>query len=225
MSSAAPKTASPHRAPTPDPDGPPSLAAQLDRLRTRLHDALERALHPLTDALGRRHVRANHVSMAGALICLLAPVLLIFGQPFLAGVVWLTGSAFDLLDGALARRQGKATPYGAFLDSTLDRLSEGALFAGIAYYFAAAGAEAAAAVTVIALIGSLLISYTRARAEALGIACKVGIVTRPERVILLGLGLCFGLIAPVIYLLAVLTLISAAQRVHHTLKALANADG
>lgn len=224
MSSAAPETASPPRPPGPGPTERTSLSAHLDGLRTRLHAALERALYPVTDALGRMRIRANHVTVAGALVCLLAPLLLVAGQPFLAGVVWLAGSAFDLLDGALARRQGRATPFGAFLDSTLDRLSEGGLFVAIAYHFAATGEAVTAAVTVIALIGSLLISYTRARAEALGIACRVGIVTRAERVILLGLGLCFGLLTPVVYLLAGLTLVSTAQRVRHTLKALARIE-
>lgn len=224
MSSAAPKTASPPRAPAPGPEGPPTFADQLDRLRTRVHDAVERALHPVTDALGRRNIRANHVTVAGALVCLVAPLLLVAGQPILAGVAWLVGSGFDLLDGALARRHGKATPFGAFLDSTLDRVSESALFVAIVYHFAAAGEAVTAAVAVVALIGSLLISYTRARAEALGIACSVGIVTRAERVILLGLALCFHLLAPVVYLVAALTLISTAQRVYHSLKTLARAE-
>ena len=134
---------------------------------------------------------------------------------------WLAGSALDLIDGALARHQDKVTAAGAFLDSTFDRITEGALFVAIAYHFAQGGDALAAALTVVALLGALLVSYTRARAEALGANCKVGIVTRVERVLLLGLGLCFGLIEPAIYLLVALSAISVAQRVHHSLRELA----
>ena len=138
----------------------------------------------------------------------------------LAGAVWLVGSALDLVDGALARNQGQGTAGGAFLDSTLDRISEGALFAAITYHFAQAGDALAAALTAVALLGALLVSYTRARAEALGANCKVGIITRAERVVLLGLGLCFGLLEPAVYLLVALSAVSVAQRVHHSLREL-----
>lgn len=197
---------------------------QIEEVRSRLHKRIERGLGPLADALARLGVRPNHVTVAGTLVTLGAPVSILADRLVLAGVLWLVGSAVDLLDGALARRQGTVTAGGAFLDSTLDRISEGALFAAIAYRFAEHGRPHDAALTVLALLGAFLISYTRARAEGLGVQCKVGAVTRPERVVLLGLALLFDLLAPVIYLLLVVTGISTAQRIRHSLEALRKTD-
>lgn len=192
----------------------------VESFRSRIHDSIDRGLSPLTRVLARLGVRPNQITVAGTLICLASPVLVLAERPVLAGVVWLVGCTLDLVDGALARNQAQVTAGGAFLDSTLDRITEGALFAAIAYHFAQAGDALAAALTALALLGALLVSYTRARAESLGANCKVGIITRAERVVLLGLGLCFGLMEPVVYLLVALTGISVAQRVHHSLREL-----
>ncbi len=192
----------------------------VESFRSRIHDSIDRGLCPLTRVLARLGVRPNQITVAGTLICLAAPVLLVAERPVLAGVVWLAGCALDLVDGALARNQGQETAGGAFLDSTLDRISEGALFAAITYHFALASDALAAALTAVALLGALLVSYIRARAEALGVNCKVGIVTRVERVLLLGGGLCFDFLAAAIYILIVLTTITVTQRVVHSLKAL-----
>ena len=192
----------------------------VERVRNRIHESIDRRLEPVVRVLARLGVEPNQVTVVGTLICLTGAGLVLADRLVLAGIVWLAGSALDLIDGALARHQDKVTPGGAFLDSTFDRITEGALFAAIAYHFAQGGAALAAALTVVALLGALLVSYTRARAEALGANCKVGIVTRPERVLLLGLGLCFGLIEPAIYLLVALSAVSVAQRVHHSLREL-----
>jgi CDP-diacylglycerol--glycerol-3-phosphate 3-phosphatidyltransferase len=192
----------------------------VEKLRKRVHESIDQRLGPVTRILARLGIQPNQVTVAGTLICLVSPALVVADRLVLAGVVFLTGSALDLIDGALARSQGKVTDGGAFLDSTLDRITEGALFAAIAYHFAQAGAAGAAALTVVALLGALLVSYTRARAEALGANCKVGIITRPERVVLLGFGLCFGLLEPIVYLLVALTAITVAQRIHHSLREL-----
>ena len=98
----------------------------------------------------------------------------------------------DTLDGRYSRMSGKGTLFGAFLDSTLDRIEEGVVLTAVACYFADNGDEVAAAACVVAVLGSLMVSYTRARAEALGVECKVGIATRPVRVVLLSIGLVFG---------------------------------
>lgn len=206
------------REPGPASAGPGTTP--LERLRARLQGAIERALLPLSDALTRLGVRPNQVTVAGTLICLVSPLLVLDGRLLAAGLVWLAGSALDLVDGALARRQGRVTARGAFLDSSLDRVSEGALFAAIAYRFATLGQPGDAALAVLALLGAFMISYARARSEALGAPCKVGLVTRAERVVLLGLGLCLDLLAPAVYLLLVLSALSAAQRVRHSLAAL-----
>ncbi len=193
----------------------------VERFRNRIHESIDRRLDPVTRVLARLGVRPNQVTVAGTLICLTSAGFVLADRLVLGGAVWLVGSALDLVDGALARHQDKATAGGAFLDSTLDRITEGALFAAIAYHFAQAGDALAAALTAVALLGALLVSYTRARAEALGATCKVGIMTRAERVLLLGLGLCFGLIEPAIYLLVALSAVSVAQRVRHSLRELA----
>ena len=192
----------------------------VEKLREQLHAAIDRRLDPVVRVLARLGVQPNQVTVAGTLICLAGAALVVVDRLVLAGVIFLAGCALDLIDGALARSQDKVTSGGAFLDSTLDRITEGALFTAITYHFAQQGAALAAALTVVALLGALLVSYTRARAEALGAACKVGIVTRAERVLLVGLGLCFGLLEPVVYLLAALNGVSAAQRVHRALREL-----
>jgi len=186
-------------------------------LRDRIHRSLDRQLVAPCRVLARLGVQPNHITLAGTLICLLGAILVAADYLVLGGLIWLVGSALDMLDGALARSQNQVSRGGAFLDSTLDRISEGALFTAIAYHFASQGAATEAALTVVALLGALLVSYTRARAEALGAECKVGIVTRAERVVLLSLGLCLGLVAPAIVLLALLGAIAVAQRIHHTL--------
>ena len=193
----------------------------IEKFRDRIHKSIDRRLEPVVRVLARLGVRPNQITVAGTLICLTGAGFVLADRLVLGGAVWLAGSALDLIDGALARHQDKVTAAGAFLDSTFDRITEGALFVAIAYHFAQGGDALAAALTVVALLGALLVSYTRARAEALGANCKVGIVTRAERVLLLGLGLCFGLIEPAIYLLVALSAITVTQRVHHSLRELA----
>ncbi len=192
----------------------------LEQLRDRIHRSLDRRLLPLCRVLAGFGVRPNQITLAGTLVCLLGAVLVAGDRLVLGGLVWLAGSALDMVDGALARSQDQVSRGGAFLDSTLDRISEGVLFIAIAYHFAAQGAALEAALTVVALLGALLVSYTRARAEALGAECKVGIITRAERVVLLGFGLCLELVAPTIVLLALLGAVAVAQRIHHTLREL-----
>jgi CDP-diacylglycerol---glycerol-3-phosphate 3-phosphatidyltransferase len=143
---------------------------------------------------------------------------------FLAGVAFIVGSIMDTLDGRYSRMSGKGTLFGAFLDSTLDRVEEGLVLTAVAWYFADRGDAVAAAACVVTVLGSLMVSYTRARAEALGVECKVGIATRPVRVVVLSIGLVFAkgaglgdfeLLAPAIYALAALTAFTVIQRVWH----------
>ena len=143
---------------------------------------------------------------------------------FCAGVAFIVGSIMDTLDGRYSRMSGKGTLFGAFLDSTLDRIEEGIVLAAVAGYFAANGEDFAAAMCVVAVLGSLMVSYTRARAEALGVECKVGLATRPVRVVILSVGLVFAkgaglgdfeLLAPAVYLIAALTIVTTIQRVLH----------
>ena len=166
------------------------------------------------------------VGLAGNLV---AAVLVTQRLFFLAGIAFILGSVMDTLDGRYSRMSGKGTMFGAFLDSTLDRIEEGIVLAAVAWYFAESGDSAAAAACVVTVLGSLMVSYTRARAEALGVECKVGIATRPVRVVLLSIGLLFAkgaslgdfeLLEPAIYAMAVLTTITVMQRVLHVRSAL-----
>jgi CDP-diacylglycerol--glycerol-3-phosphate 3-phosphatidyltransferase len=166
----------------------------------------------------------NAISMVGLALNLIAAALVTQRLFFLAGVAFIVGSVMDTLDGRYSRMSGKGSLFGAFLDSTLDRIEEGIVLAAVAGYFAARGDDVAAAMCVIAVLGSLMVSYTRARAEALGVECKVGLATRPVRVVVLSIGLVFAkgaglgdfeLLAPAIYAIAALTTITAAQRVWH----------
>jgi CDP-diacylglycerol---glycerol-3-phosphate 3-phosphatidyltransferase len=166
----------------------------------------------------------NAISMVGLIGNLAAAVLVWQGLYFLGGVAFIVGSVMDTLDGRYARVSGKGTLFGAFLDSTLDRVEEGMVLTAVAYRFALGGDEFAAAMCVVVVLGSLMVSYTRARAEALGVECKVGLATRPVRVVILSVGLVFAkgagvfdadLLAPAIYAMAALTAFTVVQRVWH----------
>ena len=160
----------------------------------------------------------NMLTVLGlGLNCLVAVVLAV-GHLFWGGVLVLLAGLFDLLDGAMARVTGRITSFGSFLDSTLDRYSEGAMYLGLAAYFAANPGPAQRwliIATVAALAGSLLVSYVRARAQSLGFTCETGLFARPERVVLTVAGLIFGGIwlAGVVVILAVLTNLTALQRI------------
>ncbi len=134
----------------------------------------------------------NAISLTGFALNLLAAVLVWEELYFLGGVAFIVGSVMDTLDGRYSRMSGKGTPFGAFLDSTLDRIEEGIVLTAVAGDFALKGDRVAAAAVVVAVLSSLMVSYTRARAEALGVECKVGIATRPVRVVILAIGLLFA---------------------------------
>ena len=190
-------------------------------IRDRLHDLSDLLLAPLARLSALLGIHPSHVTVAGTVVSIGAAWLIVEQQLLIAGLVFLFASTFDALDGVIARTQDQATPFGAFLDSTLDRISEGFVMAAIAVHFATLGQTWNAGAVVLALLGSLLVSYTRARAEALGATCTVGIGTRLERVIILSVGLIAGLLAPAIYLLVILTGWTTVQRIFHTRRQLA----
>jgi CDP-diacylglycerol--glycerol-3-phosphate 3-phosphatidyltransferase len=163
-------------------------------------------------------VTPNQITVVGVALTFVAAVLAAFGQLRWAGVVLIFAGTFDILDGALARSSGQAYPYGAFLDSTLDRYSEGAMYIGLAAYFASNGGQLQRwllLATVAALAGSFLVSYVRARAQSLGFTCESGLFARPERVVVTVVGLIFGgvVLYGVVFLLAILTNLTALQRI------------
>jgi len=176
----------------------------------------------------------NAISITGLIGNLIAAVLILEEHFVLAGVAFVLGSLCDMFDGRYSRMSGKGTPFGAFLDSTLDRVEEGVVLAAVAAWFAKEGNELAVGATVIAVVGSYMVSYTRARAEALGVECKVGIASRAVRVVILSVGLLFAagelipdfdLLEPAIYTMAALTVFTALQRVLHVRRQLARAAG
>jgi CDP-diacylglycerol--glycerol-3-phosphate 3-phosphatidyltransferase len=176
----------------------------------------------------------NAISLTGFALNLAAAGLVVARLFFLAGVAFIVGSVMDTLDGRYSRMSGKGTPFGAFLDSTLDRLEEGIVLTAVAAYFASRHNQVAVAAVVAAVLFSLMVSYTRARAEALGVACKVGLATRPVRVVILSAGLVFAkgaslghfeLLAPAVYVLAGLAVFTTVQRIVHVRGQLRRADG
>jgi len=180
-------------------------------------------------SLARTRVTPNALTTAGVSLCIAAAVLVPFEDRnellfyWLAAVVFVVGSVLDILDGALARVGGKSTPFGAFLDSTTDRVGEGAMLAAIGLVFARAGNDTAVVFTVIAVAGSFLVPYVRAKAEALGLRGDVGLGSRAERVVVLTAGLVlapWGALQWLIYLLAATSLITVLQRVLHVRKQL-----
>src|SRR3954470_21459762 len=181
------------------------------------------------DRLIESRLTPNAISLMGLLGNLIAAALVTQRLFFLAGIAFILGSAMDTMDGRYSRMSGKGPVFRPFLDSALDRVEEGIVLAAVAGYFAAEGRDFAAAMCVVAVLGSLMVSYTRARAEALGVECKVGLATRPVRVVILSIGLLFAkgaglgdfeLLAPAVYVIAALSTITVLQRIFHVRKAL-----
>jgi CDP-diacylglycerol---glycerol-3-phosphate 3-phosphatidyltransferase len=178
----------------------------------------------MRNALIESRLTPNAISLTGLALNVVAAALVWERYFFLGGVAFIVGSIMDTLDGRYSRMSGKGTPFGAFLDSTLDRIEEGIVLTAVAGYFALRGDRVAAAAVVVAVLASLMVSYTRARAEALGVECKVGIATRPVRVVILAIGLVFArgaslgdfqLLAPAVYVLAALSVFTVGQRIAH----------
>jgi len=175
----------------------------------------------------------NAISLTGLVLNVVAAALVTQRFFFLAGLAFIAGSVMDTLDGRYSRMSGKGTPFGAFLDSTIDRVEEGVVLTAVGAYFAERGDDLAVAGVVVAVLSSLMVSYTRARAEALGLECKVGLATRPVRVVILSAGLLFAkgaglvdveLLAASVYAIAVLSTFTTLQRVFHVRRLLATAE-
>ena len=177
---------------------------------------LDKPLAPLA-----RHIpfSPNCISITGLFITAAASALIPFDL-LLGGIFIAVGGLFDILDGLVARTNGKRTRFGAFLDSTLDRYSDSLMIMGAAWYFYAAADVAGLCVSAGALVGSLVTSYARARAEGLGLDCNVGILERPERVVLISAGCITGLLFPAMVIIFVLSHITVIQRILHVQKRL-----
>ncbi len=208
------------RAGTQQPPPPPTEPSP--RRRPGAEDERQRPgavrLAILRDRLVASRLTPNQISMAGFVLNVVAAALVWQEEFFVGGVVFIIGSICDTLDGGYSRMSGKGTPFGAFLDSTLDRIVEGIVLTAVATTFTERGDKLAVAAVVVAVMASLVVSYTRARAEALGVECKVGIADRLVRVIILSAGLVFadlGALEPAVYVLAALSSITVVQRILH----------
>lgn len=178
----------------------------------------------MRDRLIESRLTPNAISVTGLVLCAIAAVLIWNDAWLLGGLAYTFGSICDALDGRYSRMSGKGSKFGAFLDSTLDRIEEGIVLVAVAAHFARSGDERAVAIVVVAVLASLMVSYTRARAEALGVECKVGIADRAVRVVILAAGLILAggelidgldLIEPAVSLLAALAVFTVLQRIWH----------
>ncbi|MDQ3243452.1 MAG: CDP-alcohol phosphatidyltransferase family protein [Gemmatimonadota bacterium] len=182
-----------------------------------------RLIEPVAVLFIRLRISPNALTSIGTVFTVAGGIAFAMGH--IRTGAWIIGvtAFFDVLDGTVARRTGQSTVFGAFYDSTLDRVADGALLGGLAYFYATSpiyGSEPMLAVSIVGIIGTFLVSYTRARAEALGMNAKVGLMQRPERIVLLaapqgifGLALNGWVLAGVVIILAVTAWITAIQRI------------
>jgi len=191
---------------------------------TEVRKSAYRITEPLVPFLKRRHITPTTLTWIGFAISLGAAALIATGHLFLAGFVVLASGFFDMLDGALARHTDQVTRFGAVLDSTLDRVSEAVLLLGVLIFYLTFNSQPTIGILItgLALIGSPLVSYVRAKAETIGLECKIGLFTRAERVIVLTVGLLAShfsyALAIALAIIALFSFITAGQRLHYVLK-------
>ena len=189
-----------------------------DSARQAVADYVER---PVARLLARLGLTPNLVTLIGLAIAGAGAYTIAVGQWWVGGLIVLFAGVFDLFDGALARATGKASDFGALLDSTIDRVSEAVVLLGLLAFYLSANDDLGSILVYVALVGSIMVSYMRARSEGLGIDCKVGVMTRPERVAAVGIGLIVGHWLPVVVLVVLgaigaLTTVTAIHRLIHT---------
>ena len=195
----------------------------VERLQQEYTDGTRRVIAGLMAKAGRIPLTGNQVTTLGFIVNVVAAVL-VYREAFIAGgLVFLLGSILDIFDGAVARARGEAGPRGAMFDSVLDRVSEAVMFGAIALVFARDDEKIALLAVIAALTGSLLTSYIRARAEALGLDGTHGLMARAERVVLIAASLLFAPLGALpwgIILLAILSAITVVQRARHVMRQL-----
>jgi phosphatidylglycerophosphate synthase len=172
---------------------------------------------PLSPVVKKLNINPNVITVTGFLITTVAAITIPYNLR-LGGIILLCGGLLDMLDGIIARVNERATDFGAFLDSVLDRYSDSFLLLGFSWYFFKNGLMAGVLLSLGTMVGTFLISYTRARAEGLGKDCHIGLMERPERVILMIFGALTGWILPVMWALLVLTHATVIQRIYHVWK-------
>lgn len=206
---------------TGDPAGGPRVN-ELDRVKQEYTEAARQILQRSMRGVARTKLTPDMLTVAGVSLCLVGAILVGFENSseylffWLGGLLFVVGSVADILDGALARAASKGTVFGAFLDSTFDRLGEAAMLAAIGLVFMREANEVALVAAFAAVIGSFLVSYTRAKAEALGLRGDVGFGSRVERVVLISVGLAlapWGWLQWPVYALAAMAWLTVVQRI------------
>ncbi len=170
---------------------------------------------PVVNLLEKTGITPNILTWIGFIIAVITAVFAAFGNMLVAGLLLLFGGYFDMLDGSLARRTGKASVFGEVLDSTLDRLSEGAVLIGILYWFTVVGSVWGIMLVGVTMLSSLVVSYIRAKAEIIKVECLKGLFTRPERVIVLAVGFFINRLEIAIGIIAFFSMITVGQRLYH----------
>jgi len=186
-----------------------------DLLRKRFGGTLE----PIARLVGRTGVSPNAVTLTGVVLNLGVAWILAQGHMRIGGLLVPLVSLFDALDGTLARLTGKRSRFGAFLDSTMDRFSEAIVYLGLLVFYTRLGAGREILLIYVTIVGSLMVSYARARAEGLGLDCKVGLLTRLERTVVLTVALILDQVPTALWVLAILTNFTALQRMYHVWRA------
>jgi CDP-diacylglycerol--glycerol-3-phosphate 3-phosphatidyltransferase len=178
--------------------------------------ACNSVIRRIVQGLALSRIHPNVLTFLGLVINGVAAVLLAAGQFFAAGLVMVAAGLFDMVDGRVARATGQVTLFGAFFDSVIDRYSDLVLLMGLLVYYASINRFFYIVLTAVVMTGSVMVSYTRARAECIIPKCKVGFMERPERMVLLILGALFNRMAPVLWVIAIISNISVIHRMIHT---------
>lgn len=186
------------------------------------HSLPRRFADPVALAVARTGLTPNAVTALGLAGSLGAAALVAGGYFLIGGLLVLAAAALDLLDGALARATGRVTPFGGVFDAVLDRMGEAAVLGAVLFHFSEGGHRQEVILAYIAIVGSILVSYVRARAEVAGLSLKEGLFTRPERVIVLGLGLMVDQVLIALWILAVVSVFTALQRLYTVWRRLPN---
>jgi phosphatidylglycerophosphate synthase len=177
---------------------------------------LHRVFDPVARLLLRMGARPNHLTVLGLGVSVAAAYVFSVGRLRWAAVLLAVAGLFDFFDGAVARLAGSDSDYGAFLDSVVDRYSDVAVLLGVLVYYQQQANTTGAVLTMATLAGTVMTSYTKARAQSISVRCDIGVVERPERLIALIAGATFHVLTPVMALLAVLTNVTALQRIIYT---------
>jgi CDP-diacylglycerol--glycerol-3-phosphate 3-phosphatidyltransferase len=180
--------------------------------------SIQGAADPVARLLLQAHVRPNQLTVVGLGVSAVAAQMFYLGRLRLAAALLAVAGLCDFFDGTLARLAGSESPYGAFLDSVVDRYSDLVVLLGIVLYFERAEEAAGVFFTMLTLLGTVMVSYTKARAQSIGLSCEIGLMERPERMIVLIAGALFQLLTPAMLALGVLTNITALQRIIYVWK-------